>query len=1194
MSFDAHKRAAMAALVDPREADHSPKGGLDAPIAGLVGSINAARDYATTSSCSGRIAVFHFAAEADAEADADADAEAHSRRETKSTKSAKGAGTWLLAEHATIDVERLERALASIPPVPKKSKTLLKHEPFVMHVLCRSPEAAQAMLTVALEAGFRESGISLGASKTMLGVRTSANVLEVPLAVDGRVMCSREMLSFLVEEANVRFRANAARVAGFEALLRAKVLAPLSLPLPPPQKPITPIEWTVAPASNQLHRWSHTATPVGQDGLILVFGGWGEEPSSFRASQQQSPQHQQQQHSRLSHPLILDARTGALNDAALRGEPPSARVEHTAVLLPGLSTVVVLGGRSSPSNALPLATNVKALEWPKRSWVPFPVSDASAPAPRWAHVAVALPDDRIIVFGGRDLAGVFSDVWVLSQSRTPSTKPQWEWTCLETSPTGNDPTNAPGPRFAHAAALLTPSLLLVHGGLVDTAGVATGAAHILNLDTREWTRCAWSTPSRFSHAGVAVGHGRVLLTGGVASDSRGGCFLATAEDVAVVPSSDAYGSALSLEALPVRHAVAVVPGSSAAIVSVGGGANCFAFGTVFGATMVAEMPWAWVPPAPSLTPLAAAAAAAAPSAAAASFLHVPIAAAESARRALTDSGFLDKKAKVDKSVAGSIGFPLMAGVDVSAASRVVGGAGSSANPSPPQTTTTTTTTTPLAVVCPIAAAEPTRRALVQTNLLDKTTKVAKFHGFVGFPLLPSAATDPAATRQALLDNGAPTDISIEALSGSSPSNATPANQNRASPTKAARAETIAAVLGPHAKVERIDDVLLVRFGPTSATDKSTEEWAALAHATGAARIVLGAEVDASDMRQSQCRVVFPPPRPLAAARGPAPDDEAESCWVRVVEFGVQFRLDLTRCMYSHGNVAEKRRFASLVQPHEIVVDLFAGIGYFTLPALVLGKARLVHACEWNPNALRALRLNLSVNGVEDRCVIHAGDCRDADLDDAGAHRVSLGLLPSAEVGYVPALRCLSRERGSGWLHIHANASVDDVESGVLAAGVLDKLRRISNDLMLPWREFIVDHVQTVKSYAPRVVHVVLDVYVSGAKPVVSLSARGFRDAFVGALSTLQARREATDAPGAAAEPATEPTTTTSTATNGAARPRNAAALALALARRGADEVLCARYMDANAAAFACERAAQPLLDAAAKARRRSPSTIAPR
>ena len=50
-----------------------------------------------------------------------------------------------------------------------------------------------------------------------------------------------------------------------------------------------------------------------------------------------------------------------------------------------------------------------------------------------------------------------------------------------------------------------------------------------------------------------------------------------------------------------------------------------------------------------------------------------------------------------------------------------------------------------------------------------------------------------------------------------------------------------------------------------------------------------------------------------------------------------------------------------------------GIGYFTLPYLVHARATIVHACEWNPDAVHALKENLKLNNVADRCIIHFGD-----------------------------------------------------------------------------------------------------------------------------------------------------------------------------------------------------------------------------
>lgn len=60
-------------------------------------------------------------------------------------------------------------------------------------------------------------------------------------------------------------------------------------------------------------------------------------------------------------------------------------------------------------------------------------------------------------------------------------------------------------------------------------------------------------------------------------------------------------------------------------------------------------------------------------------------------------------------------------------------------------------------------------------------------------------------------------------------------------------------------------------------------------------------------------------------------------WVSHRENGILYSFDATKCMFSWGNLSEKLRMAHLDCTDEVVVDLFAGIGYFVLPFLVRYK-----------------------------------------------------------------------------------------------------------------------------------------------------------------------------------------------------------------------------------------------------------------
>ena len=183
---------------------------------------------------------------------------------------------------------------------------------------------------------------------------------------------------------------------------------------------------------------------------------------------------------------------------------------------------------------------------------------------------------------------------------------------------------------------------------------------------------------------------------------------------------------------------------------------------------------------------------------------------------------------------------------------------------------------------------------------------------------------------------------------------------------------------------------------------------------------------------------------------------------------MDYGYPMTRCMFSAGNVNERRRMGEVASEGEVVVDLYAGIGYYTLPALVHGGST-AHACEWNPEAVKALRWGLEANGVEDRCTIHEGDNSTTTQSLGGvADRVFLGLLPSSEEGLETALDVLSPSGGT--LHVHGLAPSKDHGSWVEEV-------RSSVATIRPGSEL--SHALTrVKSYAPHWDHVVLDLMVA--------------------------------------------------------------------------------------------------------------------
>ncbi len=184
------------------------------------------------------------------------------------------------------------------------------------------------------------------------------------------------------------------------------------------------------------------------------------------------------------------------------------------------------------------------------------------------------------------------------------------------------------------------------------------------------------------------------------------------------------------------------------------------------------------------------------------------------------------------------------------------------------------------------------------------------------------------------------------------------------------------------------------------------------------------------------------------------------------ENGVDYGYRFTQCMFSAGNVNERRRMGEVGRAGETVVDLFCGIGYYTLPMLVHSQVEHVHSCEWNPNAIEALKWGLEHNGVSDKCTIHTGDNRiTAQELTTIADRIVLGLLPTAEGGYDLAVNCL-KESG-GILHIHGVAPASDHDSWV--EETIQKFEKLAPQFSITEAARV-----RIKSYAPHWDHLVLD------------------------------------------------------------------------------------------------------------------------
>ncbi len=181
------------------------------------------------------------------------------------------------------------------------------------------------------------------------------------------------------------------------------------------------------------------------------------------------------------------------------------------------------------------------------------------------------------------------------------------------------------------------------------------------------------------------------------------------------------------------------------------------------------------------------------------------------------------------------------------------------------------------------------------------------------------------------------------------------------------------------------------------------------------------------------------------------------------ENGLYYKLDAARIMFSSGNIDEKLRMAALDCRGETVVDMFAGIGYFTLPLAVHAGAATIIACEINPLAFHYLEENVRRNGVGGIVRPVLGDNRDLPGERI-ADRVVMGYVRTTARHLEKAF---SLVRQNGVIHYQ-----DTFPLEVFPQMALDNIAGAAGG-----RKFKVELVREVKSYSPGVSHMVLDLRV---------------------------------------------------------------------------------------------------------------------
>lgn len=141
------------------------------------------------------------------------------------------------------------------------------------------------------------------------------------------------------------------------------------------------------------------------------------------------------------------------------------------------------------------------------------------------------------------------------------------------------------------------------------------------------------------------------------------------------------------------------------------------------------------------------------------------------------------------------------------------------------------------------------------------------------------------------------------------------------------------------------------------------------------------------------------------------------------EFGIRLMVDPAKVYFNPRLSNERYRVASQVRDGETVVDMFAGVGPFSIMIAKHASPEVIYAMDLNPEAVGYLRKNIELNKV--RTVVPLeGDARQLVFEVPCADRIIMNLPHTARDYFHDAL---IRLKMGGVIHLYAICDREDIE-----------------------------------------------------------------------------------------------------------------------------------------------------------------------
>jgi tRNA (guanine37-N1)-methyltransferase len=191
------------------------------------------------------------------------------------------------------------------------------------------------------------------------------------------------------------------------------------------------------------------------------------------------------------------------------------------------------------------------------------------------------------------------------------------------------------------------------------------------------------------------------------------------------------------------------------------------------------------------------------------------------------------------------------------------------------------------------------------------------------------------------------------------------------------------------------------------------------------------------------------------------------------EHGCRFKVDVAKTYFSPRLSTERLRIASMVGEDETIVNMFAGVGTYSILMAKMNKTCKVYSIDSNAVAAELCEVNARLNKVQDRVVSIYGDAAKM-IEEKLAGQADRVLMPLPERAkeFVDSAVLALNKKGVVHYFIHIKADSKKASQELGLQDVHNTFAKYNHD---------VQKVRVVREVGPRIYQIVADISVKTSR-----------------------------------------------------------------------------------------------------------------